>query len=587
MDDATHADMEGGSTAEAAPTPPRPAGEYGPKYWLKNYPEGVPHEVDTSRFPTMVDLLEGSFKTYADRPVFTCLGATLTYAELDRGSQAVAAYLQSLGFKKGDRVAVMGPNIFQQPVAAYGVMRAGCILVNVNPLYTARELRHQLQDSGARAIVILENFAHTLEEVIGDTQVEHVVITGMGDMLGAVKGTLVNTVVRHVKKMVPKYSLPKAVRFNDMIKKGKAATYTRPDIAPDDVAALQYTGGTTGLSKGATLTHKSLVTALLGAEAWMQPLMEKHPADKRMTSVCALPLYHVFAMVNIAMMGMMRGGRMILIPNPRDLDSVVKALKGQEFHIFPAVNTLFQALANHPGFRQLDFSNMMMSGGGGTAVLEDTASSWQKLTGVAVGQGYGLSETSSGICITPVTDEKFAGNVGLPLPSMEIRILDDEGREMPLGERGEICIRGPAVMAGYWQRPDATAEVMTSDGFFRSGDIGVMDEDGRVYVVDRKKDMILVSGFNVYPNEIEDVVTGLDGVLECAAVGVPDAGTGEAIKLFVVTTKTLTKEEIIAYARKEMTAYKVPKQIEFLDELPKSNVGKILRRELRDKAQAA
>ena len=580
MQDAPHADSAG-----AAAGPSNPPGVYGPKRWLDHYPEGVPHEVDASRFPTLVDLLEHAFASYAERPVFTCLGSHLSYGALEKASREMAGYIQSLGLKKGDRVAVMAPNVFQQPVAAYGVLRAGCILVNVNPLYTARELRHQLIDSGAKAIIILENFGVTLQEVIAETEVEHVVVTGMGDMLGLAKGALVNAMVRHVRKMVPPFSLPGAVKFNQALKKGRAAGYTRPELAAQDVAVLQYTGGTTGLSKGATLLHHNLISSLLGADAWAEPVTRTLPENTPLTSVCALPLYHVFAMVNVGMSVMMKGGRALLIPNPRDLGSVVKALQGEVFHTFPAVNTLFQALANHPDFQKLDFSNLLFSNGGGMAVLESTATKWKEVTGVPVGQGYGLSETCSGICCTPADAEAFTGDVGLPMPGTEMRILDDEGREMPVGVRGEICVRGPAVMAGYWNRPDATAEVMTSDGFFRTGDIGVMDEQGRFSVVDRKKDMILVSGFNVYPNEIEDVVAGMDGVFECAAVGVPDEATGEAVRLYVVG-EGVEKQQVIDYARTQMVAYKVPKQIEFIDELPKSNVGKILRRELRDQALA-
>ncbi|MEL6977490.1 MAG: AMP-binding protein [Pseudomonadota bacterium] len=570
--------------AEIDPATLPPPGVYGPKRWLDHYPEGVPHQVDASAIPTMLHLLEKSFSEYADRIAFTCMGRSLTYRQLDQTSRDMAAYLQGLGLKKGDRVAVMAPNVFQQQVAVCGVIRAGFVVVNVNPLYTARELRHQLKDSGAKAIVILENFAITLQEVIADTEVEHVVATALGDMLGP-KGMLVNAIVRHVKKMVPPYKLPGAVRFKAALKAGRAASYQRPEIAPEDIAVLQYTGGTTGLSKGAMLLHSTLISSLLAADAWAEPGLRKLPEDQPLTLVCALPLYHVFAMINVAMSSIVKGGRVILIPNARDLNSLVEALKGEVFHTFPGVNTLFAALAEYKEFQKLDFSNLMICNGGGMACLETTANRWKDVTGSSITEGYGLSETSSGICCNRADLDGFTGHCGVPMPGTEIRILDDEGREMPAGARGEICIRGDAVMAGYWNKPDETAKVMTADGFFRSGDIGVMDEHGSVAVVDRKKDMILVSGFNVFPNEIEDVISGLQGVRECAAVGVPDANTGEAIRLFVVG-QDLDDRQVIDYARTQLVAYKVPKQIVFIDELPKSNVGKILRRELRDRQDA-
>lgn len=562
-----------------------PSGVPADKRWLAEYPAGVPTSLQTDLYAALPNLFEESFERNARFTAYTCMGKHLTYAQLDQKSRAMAAYLQSLGLEKGDRVAVMLPNILQSPIAVAGVLRAGFVVVNVNPLYTPRELRHQLIDSGAKAIVILENFGHVLQEVIADTDVTHVVTTSLGDLLGVAKGAMVNLVVRKVKKMVPAYQLTGAVRFKRALKIGAASSFTKPQIGPDDIAVLQYTGGTTGVAKGAMLLHKTLVGALLGAEAWLDAAFRARPVNGQITYICALPLYHVFAFVNCSLLGIRKGGRSILIPNARDIPAMVKAMQGEKFHVLPAVNTLFAALLKNPDFHKLDFSQLRISNGGGMAVMEATARKWRDVTGCPIAEGYGLTETSSGICCNRCDIYDFNGTVGLPMPGSEIRILDDEGGETPTGEPGEIAIRGVAVMAGYWRRPEATAEVMTTDGFFRSGDIGVMDEKGYVRVVDRKKDMILVSGFNVYPNEIEDVVMNAEGVQECAAVGVPDPTTGEAIRLYIVGDG-VDENTLKAHCRDQLVPYKCPKQIVFTDDLPKTNVGKILRRELRDRARA-
>ena len=464
------------------------------------------------------------------------------------------------------------------------MLRAGYVVVNVNPLYTPRELEHQLKDSGSKAIVIIENFAATLQQCIANTPVKHVVLCAMGDQLGLLKGALVNYVVRNVKKMVPPHNLPGAVRFNEAIAKGGHGTLNRPEVKPDDVAVLQYTGGTTGVSKGAVLLHRNVVANLLQSEAWNQPAMQKVPAGEQPTAVCALPLYHIFAFTVGMMLSMRTGGKLILIPNPRDLPAVLKELSKHRFHSLPAVNTLFNALANHPDFGTVDWSHLRVSVGGGMAVQGAVARLWLDKTGCPICEGYGLSETSPSASCNPVTNTEFTGTIGLPLPNTSMKLLDDEGSEVPPGQPGEIAIKGPQVMAGYWQRPDETAKVMTADGFFRSGDIGTMDERGYFKIVDRKKDMVLVSGFNVYPNEVEEVVSGLDGVLECAVVGVPDDKTGEAVKLVIVKKNLeLSEAQVRDYCRANLTGYKQPRVIEFRTELPKTPVGKILRRELRDR----
>ena len=555
------------------------------RFWLKSYPPGVPADIDPSAYPSVVALFEESFSKYRDKPAYVCMDKSLTFGEIDALSMALGAWLQGRGLKRGARVAIMMPNILQYPVAVAAVLRAGFVAVNVNPLYTARELEHQLRDSGAEAILILENFATTLQRVIAQTGIKHVVVASMGDLLGFPKGLIVNFVVRTMRKMVPAWSLPGHVKFNDALSAGRSMVLAKPQLGPDDVAVLQYTGGTTGVSKGATLLHHTLVANLLASEAWMQPGLNRRKISGQLTIACALPLYHVFAFVTCGLLGLRTGALNVLIPNPRDLASTIKDLSKYRINVFPAVNTLFNGLANNPDFAKLDFSELVISNGGGMAVQEAVAKKWLAITGCPICEGYGLSETSAGVTCNPTDSETYTGTIGLPLPNVEIRILDDSGKEVPNGQAGEIAIRGPQVMRDYWQQPEETAKVMTADGFFKSGDIGIMDARGYTRIVDRKKDMILVSGFNVYPNEVEEVVAAHPGVLECAAIGVPDANSGEAVMLFVVKKDpALTREALAAYCHQELTGYKRPKFIEFRAELPKSNVGKILRRELRDGA---
>ena len=554
------------------------------RIWLKSYPEGVPADIDPNQYLSMVQMFEESFGKFADRMAYSFLGKEMSYRQVDNLSQAFGAYLQGLGLVKGDRVAVMMPNVLQYPIAVAAIIRAGFTLVNVNPLYTARELEHQLKDSGSKAIVILENFAATLEKCLAATPVKHVVLCAMGDQLGLIKGALVNYVVRNKKKMVPAFSLPKAVRFNAAIATGTAGSLKKVALKADDVAVLQYTGGTTGVSKGAVLLHRNLVANVLQAEAWNEPMLKKIPAGEQSTAVCALPLYHIFAFTVGMMMSMRSGGKLILIPNPRDLPAVLKELAKHKIHTFPAVNTLFNGLANHPDFNKVDWSHLLVSAGGGTAVQSAVAKLWFEKTGSAICEGYGLSETSPIATSNPVTATEFSGTIGVPVSSTWLKLLDDDGHEVPIGQPGEIAIKGPQVMAGYWQRPDETAKVMTPDGYFKSGDVGTMDERGFFKIVDRKKDMILVSGFNVYPTELEDVVSQMPGVMECACVGVADAKSGEAVKLVIVKKDpALTEAQVRAYCKEAMTGYKQPKVVEFRTELPKTPVGKILRRELRDK----
>ena len=558
------------------------------KLWLKSYPQGVPTEIDYTQYRSLVHLLEESFRKFASRNAYVCMDKFMTYGELDEYSKKLGAWLQARGLKKGARVAIMMPNVLQYPVAIAGVLRAGYTVVNVNPLYTPRELEHQLNDSGAEAIIILENFAHTLEQVIGKTKVKHVVVASMGEMLGGVKGMIVNFVVRNVKKMVPAFSLPNATRFKQALSEGARGTLKPVDLKHEDIAFLQYTGGTTGVSKGATLTHRNIIANVLQNDAWAQPALQKEPKIDALTIVCALPLYHIFALTACCLMGTRWGAMNILIPNPRDIPGFVKELGKYKFNLLPAVNTLYNGLLNNPDFVKLDFSQLKVCNGGGMAVQQSVADKWLKVTGCPIIEGYGLSETSPSATINPATATQFSGAIGLPIPSTDIAILDDDGKPVPLGQPGEIAIRGPQVMVGYWNRPDETAKVMTPDGFFKSGDVGVMDERGYVKIVDRKKDMILVSGFNVYPNEIEGVVAAHPGVLECACIGVPDANSGEAVKLFVVRKDpSLTVDQLMNYCKEQFTGYKKPKYIEFRDELPKTNVGKILRRELRDEKKAA
>ena len=553
--------------------------------WLAAYPQGVPADIDPTQYASLVALMDEAFRQYADRVAYSFMGKDISFAQADALSRAFAAYLQGQGLVKGDRVAIMMPNVPQYPVVVAAVLRAGFVVVNVNPLYTPRELEHQLKDSGSKAIVIIENFATTLQSCIATTPVKHVVLCAMGDQLGFLKGMLVNYVVRNVKKLVPEYSLPGAVRFNDAIAKGQRGTFKPVDIKPDDIALLQYTGGTTGVSKGAVLLHRNVIANVLQAEAWNEPVMKSLPAGEQPTSICALPLYHIFAFTVNMMLGMRTGGKVILIPNPRDLPAVLKELSKHTFHSFPAVNTLFNGLANHPDFNTVNWKNLRVSVGGGMAVQGAVAKLWLEKTGCPICEGYGLSETSPIVSCNPVTAKEFTGTIGAPLPSTLMKLLDDDGREVTtLGQSGEIAIKGPQVMAGYWQRPDETAKVMTEDGYFKSGDVGVMDARGYFKIVDRKKDMVLVSGFNVYPNEVEEVVADMPGVLECAVVGVPDEKTGEAVKLVIVKKDpALTEVQVKEYCKANLTGYKQPKVIEFRTELPKTPVGKILRRELRDK----
>ena len=552
--------------------------------WLSAYPEGVPADLPLQAYSSLVALMRESFDRYGDRVAYSFLGKDLTYSALDQQSQALAAYFQSLGLERGDRIAIMLPNVPQYPVVVAAILRAGFVVVNVNPLYTARELEHQLKDAGAKAIVIIENFAATLQQCLASTPVQHVVLCAMGDRLGWLKGLLVNHVVRNVKKLVPPFELPLAVRFNAALALGQGAKLQEPALGPDDLAVLQYTGGTTGVSKGAVLLHRNLIANVLQSEAWNAPAMARVPADEQPTSVCALPLYHIFAFTVNMMLSMRTGGKNILIPNPRDIPAVLKELSKHTFHSFPAVNTLFNALANHPDFGQVNWSNLKVSVGGGMAVQAAVAKLWLEKTGCPVCEGYGLSETSPSASCNPTTSTEFSGTIGVPLPNTRLKIIDDDGLELPVGQPGEIAIQGPQVMAGYWQRPDETAKVMLPGGWFKSGDIGVMDARGYFKIVDRKKDMILVSGFNVYPNEVEDVVASLLGVLECAVIGVPDDKSGEAVKLVVVKKDpALTETQVLEHCKNNLTGYKLPKLIEFRTDLPKTPVGKILRRELRDK----
>jgi long-chain acyl-CoA synthetase len=558
------------------------------RFWLESYPAGVPAEVDWQQYSSLVELIEEAFSKFAQRKAYVGFGHEMSFAEVDAMSKRFAAWLQGQGLEKGDRVALMMPNVLQYPVALAGVLRAGLVVVNVNPLYTARELEHQLKDSGAKAIVILENFARTLQQVVGRTEVKTVVLASMGDLLGFPKGKVVNFVVRHLKKMVPAFELANVTRFNEVLARGAKLPFRPAALTLEDPAFLQYTGGTTGVSKGATLLHRNVIANVLQSEAWMQPAIHhpRKPAPpEQLVTVCALPLYHIFALTVCCLLGMRTGGLNVLIPNPRDLAALVKEIKPYRVNLFPAVNTLYNALAHNEAFAKLDFSGLRVSNGGGMAVQKAVAERWLAVTGCPVCEGYGLSETSPSVTCNRTDTDAYTGTIGLPLPSTEVAILDDDGNLLPIGQRGEIAIRGPQVMAGYWNRPDETAKVMTPDGFFKSGDIGVMDERGYTTIVDRKKDMILVSGFNVYPNEVEAVVAMHPGVLEVAAIGVPDPNSGEAVKLFVVRKDpTLSERDLLKFCAANLTGYKKPRSIEFREELPKTNVGKILRRELRDEA---
>jgi long-chain acyl-CoA synthetase len=553
------------------------------RIWLKSYPPGVPADIDPSEFRSLVELFDTSVRKYADRPAYHSMGKTLTFGELDRLSRDFAAWLQARGLAKGARVAIMMPNCLQYPVAMFGTLRAGCTVVNVNPLYTPRELEHQLKDSGAEAIVVLENFGRVLEEVRHKTPVKHVVVTSLGEMLG-LKGVIVNLVVRKVKKMVPPFELPGALSFKDALKEGKGKSLATPPLLHEDIAYLQYTGGTTGVAKGAILTHRNVIAALLQYKVWLLPAL----GGERPVIVTALPLYHIFSLTVNCLNMMVLGGENILITNPRDIPGFIKELAKHKYSIITGVNTLFNALLNHPEFSKLDFSHLRLAVGGGMAVQKAVAERWKQVTGATLIEGYGLTETAPAATANPLNVREFTGSIGVPMSSTEIVLRDDSGRDVPLGEPGEICIRGPQVTKGYWQRPDETAKAIGPDGFFHTGDIGVMDEKGFIRIVDRKKDMILVSGFNVYPNEIEQVVAMHPGVLEVAAIGVPDEHSGEVPKVFIVKKDPqLTEADVLEHCKKELTGYKRPKYVEFRTELPKTNVGKILRRALRDEKKAA
>ena len=554
------------------------------KVWLKAYPAGIPPTIDVTEYASVREVFEEACRKFASRPAFTCMGKTLTFAELDALSSAFGAWLQGNGCKKGTRVAIMMPNILQYPVCLFGTLRAGCTVVNVNPLYTPRELEHQLNDSGAEVIVVVENFAHVLAQVIGRTKVRQAIVTSIGEMLGF-KGIIVDVVLRHVKKMVPAWSLPGSIRLSDTLADGRKRTLERVPLTLDDIAFLQYTGGTTGVAKGAMLLNKNVVANMLQARAWLAPFLD---SSRREVIITPLPLYHIFSLTANCLIFMSIGGENVLIPNPRDIPGFVKELAKYRFTAITSVNTLFNALLNNPDFAKLDFSSLRIVLGGGMAVQEAVAKRWKAVTKVPLIEAYGLTETSPAATVNPLDLPDYNGSIGLPIPSTEVELRDDNGKAVGIGQPGEICIRGPQVMAGYWNKPDETAKVIDKDGWFATGDIGVMDERGFVRIVDRKKDMILVSGFNVYPNEIEGVVAMHAGVLECAAVGVPDDKSGEAVKLFVVKKDdSLTAEALIKHCREHLTGYKVPRDVEFRADLPKTNVGKILRRELRDQAKAA
>ncbi|MGV7093021.1 long-chain-fatty-acid--CoA ligase FadD [Siccibacter turicensis] len=551
------------------------------KVWLNRYPSDVPAEINPDRYQSLVEMFEHATARYADRPAFMNMGEVMTFRKLEERSRAFAAYLQQgLGLSKGDRVALMMPNLLQYPVALFGILRAGMVVVNVNPLYTPRELEHQLNDSGASAIIIVSNFAHTLEKVVQNTQVKHVILTRMGDQLSSAKGTLVNFVVKYVKRLVPKYYLPDAISFRSALQAGYRLQYVKPELLGEDLAFLQYTGGTTGVAKGAMLTHRNMLANLEQVNATYGPLLLRGQE----LVVTALPLYHIFALTMNCLLFIELGGTNLLITNPRDIPGLVKELAKHPFTAMTGVNTLFNALLNNKEFQALDFSTLHLSAGGGMPVHQAVADRWVKLTGQFLLEGYGLTECAPLVSVNPHDIDYHSGSIGLPVPSTEAKLVDDAGNEVPHGEPGELCVKGPQVMLGYWQRPDATDEILI-DGWLRTGDIAVMDDEGFLRIVDRKKDMILVSGFNVYPNEIEDVVMQHSGVHEVAAVGVPAGVSGETVKIFVVKKEEgLTQEALITFCRRHLTGYKVPKLVEFRDELPKSNVGKILRRELRDEA---
>lgn len=547
--------------------------------WHKSYEPGVPYTINPDEFGSIVELLEYSFSKFAGKPAFHAMGKTFSFKEMETQSRDFAAYLQKeLKIAKGDRVAIMSPNVLQYPIALFGILMAGGIVVNINPLYTARELEYQLKDSGAKTIIIVANFAHTLEQVVARTPIKNIIVTQLGDLLGFPKSMIVNAVVKHIKKMVPTFNLPQAIQFKSILAKKLGSSYVRPDISNKDIAFLQYTGGTTGVSKGAVLTHRNIVANMLQARAWISKLIK----EGEEVLITALPLYHIFSLTANCFIFSSVGALNVLITNPRDIPGFVKELGKWKFSAITGVNTLFNALMNDPGFKKLDFSKLKVSLGGAMAVQKPVAEKWKQLTGAPLIEAYGLTETSPGACVNPMNIRAYNGFIGLPLPSTEVKMLDEEGKPVPLGEVGEISIRGPQVMQGYWQKPEETALVMTDDGFMRTGDLGFMTKDGFIKIVDRKKDMIIVSGFNVYPNEIEDVVAQMPKVLESAAIGVPDGKSGEVPKLFIVKKDpSLDENEVLIHCRKNLTAYKVPKFIEFRNELPKSNVGKILRKDLR------
>jgi long-chain acyl-CoA synthetase len=551
--------------------------------WIKRYPKGIPAQINLYDYNSVIELFEDSVKKYRDRVAFENMGARLTFAQVDELSRHFAAYLQSLGLQKGDRIAIQMPNLLQFPIAFFGSLRAGLIVVNTNPLYTPREMEHQFKDSGAKAIVIVANFANNLQQIIHNTSIKHVIITELGDMLGGLKGALVNFVVKRIKKMVPPYSLPDAIPFKQALKEGKGLSYTKPDIGLKDIALLQYTGGTTGLSKGAALSHANLVAHNTMITHWFKPYRDQ--SDEQDIIITAIPLYHIFALTVNCLLKFSVGAKNVLITNPRDMKGFVKELSKHKFTIITGVNTLFNGLLNNPDFAKLDFSKLKGAVGGGMAVQDVVAERWEKVTGKPLVEGYGLSETSPVLCCNPLDGTHKRGTIGLPMPSTEVAIFDDNGNQLPQGQTGEICARGPQVFSGYWEKDNS--DVFYPGGWFKTGDIGLMDEDGFFKIVDRKKDMIKVSGFNVYPNEIENVIAGHPKVLEVAAIGVPDERSGEVIKAFVVKRdQSLTEEELRDFCHKNLTNYKVPKYFEFRTELPKSNVGKIIRRVLREEQKA-
>jgi long-chain acyl-CoA synthetase len=553
------------------------------RVWLKSYPPGVPADIDPREYKSLVELFDQGIAKYAERPAFTNMGKSITFGELEQRSRAFGAWLQGRGLGKGARVAIMMPNCLQYPIAMFGTLRAGCTVVNVNPLYTPRELEHQLKDSGAEVLVLLENFGHVFQQVRAHTPVKHLVVTSLGEMLG-LKGVIVNLVVRKVKKMVPPYELPGSISFKDALAEGGSKTLQTPSLGHDDIAYLQYTGGTTGVSKGAILLHRNVIAALLQYRAWLAPAIGR----ERAIIITALPLYHIFSLTVNCLVMMVVGGENVLITNPRDIPGFVKELAKHKYNIITGVNTLYNALLNHPDFGKLDFSSVKLAIGGGMAVQKAVAERWKQVTGTVLVEGYGLTETAPSATANPPHIGEYTGAIGVPMPSTEVVLRDDNNKDVPTGQPGEICIRGPQVMKGYWQRPDETAQVLGPDGFLHTGDIGIMDEKGFIRIVDRKKDMILVSGFNVYPNEIEQVVAMHPGVLECAAIGVPDEHSGEVPKLFVVKKDPqLTEQDVLEHCKKELTGYKRPKYVEFRSELPKTNVGKILRRALREEKKAA